>query len=116
MFDNVKLNNTTEHGTGIFENTIILKLSDNCTIDDSIDDDYIKSVSEFIKLKEDNQKLTTENSGLKTENNNLMNQISSLKQSSNISSSESMQKLLLLLLLNKSDSDLTNNINRLLRQ
>ena len=31
-------------------------------------------------------------------------------------SSDSIQKLLLLLLLNKSDSDLTSNINRLLKQ
>ena len=115
--------------SGTFD-SIILKFSDNCTIDSEIEIDKIIIgsdvfiLSKLISLYVDKivNKLFSQ-IGLSKNADELVKRIKLLL--SNLpndmseqlvnKSSDSIQKLLLLLLLNKSDNDLTGNINRLLK-
>ena len=130
VHDSCKIQNTYNDESGLFYNTYILKFSDDCTIDSEIEIDKIIIgsdmfiLSKLISLYVDKivNKLFSQ-IGLSKNAEELVKRIKLLL--SNLpndmseqllnKSSDSTQKLLLLLLLNKSDSDLTSNINRLLK-
>ena len=94
--DTCQIKNSNDFGnSGIFESTIF-KISNICIIDDSIDNDHVKSILEFKILLKDKTELITENEQLKTDKEELKNQILLLEQqniSLNNSSSVPIQKL-----------------------